>query len=268
VSRSRLQVLGLVAVALLAVASPGLARGDQEDDQRLAKQLLTALEKYNERQEVMVKHGRRAEIALTILQREQGLADLDATIRDMNTVIANFPQNRRQWIKDQEDYYRLKLAQDAQRNGLNRELTALRFQERQMYEEELQKAEARGGAVKPFNREAILHDLQRLDRETKQAFAALKEGVEAAARKQHTTPGEILQRLKIVTRPPGGVIAQQHPKPGELLQRAGNLAKRESSSPEALEKFLNDFCKVAGGNRWLDGAERASPGNNKRGSPR
>jgi hypothetical protein len=239
-SRSRLRFLGLLGGALLAAASPGLVRGDQEDDDRLAKQWLVAVEKYDERQDVVIKHGRRAEFALTILQQEQALAELDATIRDMNTVIAGFPP-RRWWIKDQHDYYQLKVAHDARRNDLNRELTALRFQERQLYEEEMRRAETKGRPVKPFHREAILNDLNRLNRETRQAFAALKDGIEAVARKQHTTPGEILQRV-------------------------GDLARREASSlPEVPETFQRDFVKFAGGSGWLAGAPA---GKNKRGPAR
>ena len=37
-------------------------------------------------------------------------------------------------------------------------------------------AEANGKAVKPFSREAILHDLQRLNRESSQAVTGLKKG--------------------------------------------------------------------------------------------
>jgi hypothetical protein len=242
-SRSHLPVLGLLTGALLAAASPGLAQSDPDEEKRAAKHWLVALETYDELQDVVVKHGRRAELALTILQQEQALAELNATIRDMNTVIASFPP-RRWWIKDQHDYYQLKVAHDAQRNELNRELTVLRFQERQLYEEEMRRAEAKGRSVKPFDREAILHDLQRLNRETRQAFTALKEGIEAAARKQHTTPGAI-------------------------LQRAENLARREASSPlEVPDQFHRDLVKFAGGNRWLDGAEKMPTGKNKRGPAR
>jgi hypothetical protein len=245
-SRSCLLFLGFLTGTLFTAAAPGLARGDEDDDERLAKQWVAAAEKYDELQEVTVKHGRRAELALTILQEEQALAALNARIRDMDTVIASFPP-RRWWIKDQHDYYQWKVAHEAQRNDLTRELTELRFHERQLYEEEMRQAEAKGRPVKPFHREAILNDLQRLNRETRQAYAALKAGIEAAARKQRTTPGEI-------------------------LQRAGNLARREASSlslpPEVPEKFLQDFLKFAGGHRWLDGAGKAPEAKNKGTSPR
>jgi hypothetical protein len=225
-SRSHLPLLALLTGALLAAASPGLAQSDPDEEQRLAKQWLAAVEKYDERQEAVIKHGRRAELALTILQQEQAMAELDATIRDMNTVIASFPP-RRWWIKDQHDYYQLKVAHDAQRNAMHRELTDLRFQERQLYEEEMRRAEAQGRPVKPFHREAILQDAQRLNREAKEAFAVLKEGIEAAARKQHTTRGVILDGLKTTT-------------PRDVAR-------------EFLPKFLN----YAGGDAWLAaGAEK------------
>ena len=241
-SRSLLPFFGLLTGVLLAAASPGLAGGDQDDYGRLSGQWLAAVEKYAERQEAVAKHGRRAELALTILQEEQALAALDATIRDMNTVIDSFPP-RRWWIKDQHDYYQLKVAHDAQRNALRRELTELKFRERQMYEEEMRQAEAKGRSVKPFNREAILHDAQRLDRETKQAFAALKEGIEAAAQKQNTTRGEVLAGLKT------------------------------TAPPNVSREFLPKFINYAGGEDWLGAGTEKPPesktkAEEKKGSPK
>jgi hypothetical protein len=234
-SRSCLLFLGLLTGSLFVAASPGLARGDEDDDERLAKQLVAAAEKYDELQEVTVKHGRRAELALTILQGEQTLAVMNARIQDMNNVIDGFPP-RRWWVKDQHDYHQWKVAHETERNALQHDLTGLRFQERQLYEEEMQQAQAKGRPVKPFHREAILNDLQRLNRETKQAMGALKEGIEAAARKQQATRGEI-------------------------LQRASNLARKETSSlaPEALQKFLREFHKSAGGDGWLNAGATKPP---------
>ena len=101
---SRFPILfrGLLTGALLCAASPGLARGGQDDDEGLARKLLAAAEKYSDLQEVTAKYGRRAEIALTILQDEQARTNVVAEIRDMQSMIAAFPQNRRWWLADQQ----------------------------------------------------------------------------------------------------------------------------------------------------------------------
>ncbi len=224
---SRIPILfcGLVAGALVWVASLGLARADQDDDQRLARQLLTAAETYAELLEVTVKHGQRAEIALTILQKDQERANMNARIRDMNSMIADFPQNRRWWIMEQDFFFKQKLALDRELTDLDRQLNNLKFQERQMFEEELQQAQANGKAVKPFNREAILNDLQRLNRESNKAVDELKSSIETAAREQHTTPGQVLDKAK-----------------RDLARLA-----IPTPPPDAASEFLKRFITQAGG---------------------
>jgi hypothetical protein len=49
--------------------------------------MLTAAEKYTELQEVTVKYGRRAEIALTILQEQQSVRGLACEPRIMKRFI-------------------------------------------------------------------------------------------------------------------------------------------------------------------------------------
>jgi hypothetical protein len=236
---------GLLSVALVCVQAPDRVRGEQADDTRLAKRLINAAEKYSELQDVVARHGQRAEIALTVLQKERYRAELHAEIRDRQSVIDGFYQNRRWWSTEQQGYFEQKLALDRELTELDRQLNDLRFQERQMFEEGLRQAEANGKAVKPFSREAILHDLQRLDRESSQAVAELKGSVEAAAQDQHTTPGQILAKAK-------------------------DLASQASAAPppDVLREFLKKFIDHAGGKSWLNGAGKKPTAGKNRGPSR
>jgi hypothetical protein len=234
-SRFSILLHGLLTSTMLWLTSPGPARGDQEDDDRLARRLVTAAGKYSDLHEVKARYGRRAEIALTILHDERVRMNLVTEVRDMQTVIATFPQNRRWWLGDQQDYFNQKLALDRQLNALDRELGELRLEEKRMYEEELEKARASGRAVKPFHREALLSELQRPDRESGEAVAELKEGIESAAREGRTTRRRVLDR--VVTR----------------------LASLDAP-PGVGREFLPRFIQYAGGDRWLDGANMAGAG--------
>jgi hypothetical protein len=229
----------MLAGALLSAWSPDQARGDQDDDERLARRLVAAAEKYGDLREVTAKYGRRAEIALAILQKEQERADLVAAIRDMNTEIATFPQNRRWWLVEQWSYYEQKLAGDRHVNHLDRELNALRFQEKRMYEEELRKAQATRKPVKPFHREALLNELQRLDRECDESCTELKAAIEAAAREARTTPRRV-------------------------IQKAVGLLPSLEAPPDVEREFLPTFTKRAGGPRWLDGEVKPPPASKAR----
>ena len=62
---SRFSILNrvLLAGALLSAASPGHARGDQADDDRLAKKLAIMASKYYEYQEAETTYGVMAEKA-------------------------------------------------------------------------------------------------------------------------------------------------------------------------------------------------------------
>ncbi len=235
-SRFPILVGGLLAGALIGVASVGPARGDEDSDERLARRLLTAAEKHAELREVSAKYGRRAELALTILQDEYVRSNLVAHIRDMNTEIAGFPP-RKWWLADHHTFFEQKLACDRQLTALDRELDALRFQEREMYEEEVRKAEASGKPIKPVSREALLHEFQRLNRECKQAVVELREGIEDAARKEHLSRGQVLDRA---------------------VSKLESV--RISSTPVDVERdFLPAFRKSAGGKGWLDGQPKPPP---------
>jgi hypothetical protein len=235
-NRFRIVMGGFLAGVLIGVASPGPVRGDEDEDERLARRLVTAAERHAELREAGAKYGRRADLALTILQDEQVRANLHAHIRDMNTTIADFPP-RKWWLAEHHAFFQQKLACDRQLTALDREITALRFQEREMYEEEVRRAEASGKPIKPVSREALLGEFQRLDRECKGAVGELREGIEDAARKQHTTRRQALDRavnkLEIV---------------------------RTASTPLNIERdFLPAFTKFVGGNGWLDGQPKPPP---------
>ena len=175
---------------------------------------------------MVAKHGQRAEIALTVLQKERYRAELHAEIRDRQSVIDDFPQNRRWWSMEQHAYFQQKLALDRELTAFDRQLNELRFQERQMFEEGLRQAEANGKAVKPFSREAILHDLQRLDRESSQAVSGLKMSIEAAAQDKHTTPGQILANAKDLASQ-----ASSAPRP-----KSSASSSRSSSNTQAVRR--------------------------------
>jgi hypothetical protein len=96
---------GLLVGVILCVASAGPARSQQEDNDRLARQLLTAAEKYAESQDAKARYGRRAETALTILQGQEMRNDLNAEIRNMHATMSSFLQNHRLWTAEQWAYH-------------------------------------------------------------------------------------------------------------------------------------------------------------------
>jgi hypothetical protein len=220
---------GLLVGVILSVASAGPARGQQDDDDRLAKQLLTAAEKYSEAQDAKARYGQRAEIALTILQGQEMRNDLNAQIRNMNAAMSSFPQNHRLWTAEQWAYHDQKVVYDQQLTALDHRLETLRLEERRMFEQELQQAQAEKRRVRPLDREAMLNELQRVERERDEAVVELKEGIEAAARKKHITPRQVLD----------GAVA-----------RLNSL--KTSNSPDVERDFLSRFKKYAGGDAWLD----------------
>jgi hypothetical protein len=228
---------GVLIGGMICAASPAWARGDDDDDERLARRLLGAAEKHAELRDVSAKYGRRAELALTILRDEHVRAELHAHIRDMNTTIADFPANRRWWLAEHQAFYQQKLACDRQLTALDREITDLKFQEREMYEEELRRAEASGKPIRPVSREALLHEFQRLDRECKEAVVGLKERIESVARKEHVTRGQVLDRA---------------------VSKLESV--RTESAPVHVERdFLPAFKKTVGGRAWLDGQPKPPP---------
>ena len=220
---------GLMVGVVLCAAVAGPARGDEGDDDPLAKQLLAAAEKHDELGDAKARYGQRAEIALEILEREDVRIDLLARIRDMNSMIATFPQNRRLWVVEQWSFFEEKLGCDRQLTAIDRELARLRFEEGRMYEQELQQAQAEKRRVRPLNREAMLNELQRVERERNEAVDELKEGIEAAARKKRSTPGKVLD----------GAVA-----------RLDSL--KTPNSPEVERDFLPRFKRYAGGEAWLN----------------
>jgi hypothetical protein len=242
-SRFLMLICGFLAGALVSVACPGPARGDEGGDNRLARKLITAAEKQSDLQEVTAKYGRRAEIALTILQDEELRANLVAEIRDMNSVIATFPATRRGWLAEHQAYLNEKLARDRQVTALDREISELKFRERQMYEDELETARWSGKPIKRFHREVLLTEIQRLERESGEAAARLKEGIESAAREGRMSPRQVLDRV--------------------VMRLAG------LDAPPAVEReFVPKFIEYAGGARWLDGERKPLPVKAKNASPR
>src|SRR5262249_44598607 len=77
--------------------------------------------------------------------------------------------------------------------------------------------------------EAMLNELQRVERERDEAVVELKEGIEDAARTKRITPRQVLD----------GAVA-----------RLGSL--KTSKSPDVERDFLPRFKKYAGGDAWLD----------------
>jgi hypothetical protein len=98
-----------------------------------------------------------------------------------------------------------------------------------MFEQELQQAQAEKRRVRPLDREAMLNELQRVERERDEAVVELKEGIEAAARKKRITPRQVLD----------GAVA-----------RLDSLKTPKSRDVE--RDFLPRFKKYAGGDAWLD----------------
>lgn len=217
--------VGVVIWAALAVS----ACGDETDEDRLAKRLLTAAEKHAELQDVVARYGQRAQMAQEILWGQETRIDLVAQIRNLDAMMSGFPQNRRLWLPDQWAVLDQKVACDRQLAALDHRLGTLRLQESRMYEQELQAARAENRPVKPLNREALLSDLQRLERERNGAVVELKDGIEATARKKRTTPRQVLD----------GAVAR--------LDRWTT-----SKSPDVERDFLPRFKRYAGGDAWLD----------------
>lgn len=241
----RLPVLGggMVTAAVLWAAWAGPVRGDEGNDDGLARQLLAAAGKHADLQEVTTRYGRRAELALAILEREQYQVELQAEVGNMNTVIATYPQSRRRWLVEQWDYFNMKQARVQELNELKRQLGQLRVEEKRLYEEELQKARASGQRVKTLNRPAILAELQRAEKDSQEANDALKAALESAARDRGTTPRQVLQAA------------------------AGRTASlKTAKSPDVDRDFLPYFKKLVG-EYWLDG-KKAPPGKAKKGSNR
>ena len=235
---------GLMAGVLMCAASAMPARGGVDDADRLAKRLLTTAEKLSDLQETKAKYGRRAEIAWTILQDQKMRNDVNARRRNMDSVIATFPQNRRWWVMEQWAFYEEKLALDRQVTALDQEMETLRLQEQEMYEEQLERARREGNPVKPFAREALLGEMQRLERESRQSVFELKGEIEAAAREKRTTPRRVLD---------------------EAVARLGSL--KTPDSPDVERHFLPGFIKSAGGDGWLDRGFAPAAAANKEAAP-
>jgi hypothetical protein len=147
----------------------------------------------------------------------------------MQATMSSFPQNHRLWLAEQWAFHDQKVVYERQLTGLDHRLEALRLEERRMYEQELQQAQAEGRRVRPLNREALLNELQRVERERDEAVVELKAAIEADARKKRTTPRQVLD----------GAVA-----------RLASL--KTSKSPDVERDFLPRFKKYAGGDAWLD----------------
>jgi hypothetical protein len=239
-------LLGLTITALLSGASPGPARNDQETEKRLAQQLMTAAQSYADLRDLAFKHGQRAEIALLLLNKEQQRAELDATIRDRRTLIANFPGNRRWWNNEQDTFYQQTLGLEMDRTQMDREINSLRFEERGLFEEALQEAQQSGKQVRPFNREQLLTLLQKSYRESERSATELKKAIDDAAKQQHTAPRKLLEKARCLA-----------------------VGDQSSPPPDVVESFLREFTDRAGGKAWLNGAAgKTMPGKKDRGGSR
>jgi hypothetical protein len=228
-SRSSILLHVLMAGTLLCAATPGPARGDQGDDLRLARKVVTAASKSFEYDDAMARYGTMAEIAQRMLQNREQRADLMVGIRNANAEIAVYPQNRRQWIPDQWAVYEQKLAWERNVTLLDREHEELNFRQQRIYEQELARAKESKRSIRPIRREAILEELNRLDRECDKALTELKEGIDESAREGHTDRRQVWERIQ-------GTLASLDP-PRDLPADS-----------------LRDFLKRFGRDRWLDGA--------------
>jgi hypothetical protein len=227
---------------MLCVASPSPARGDDDDDRRLARRLLDAGEKYLGLKEVEARYGRRAELAQAIFEKEQQRAELHTQVRSMNIEIGGWYQNRRLWLSEQWSYFRLKQEHEKQLNQLDSEIRQLKFEEKRMYEEALQEARASGKPIKPIAREALIGEIQRMEGEKDAAVGGLKREIEDTARKLRTTRRQVLD---------------------QAVAKLSSI-RLAPPPPEVERVFLPRFIKYAGGEDWLDAgneppAARADP---------
>lgn len=222
---------GLLAGALVCAASPGPVRGDQDDDERVARRLLDAAEKYLGLKDVEARYGRRAELALAIFEKEQLRAELHTQVRSMNIEIGGWYQNRRLWLSEQWSYFRLKQEREKQLTQLDSEISQLKFEERRMYEEALQEARASGRPIKPIAREALIGEIQRMENEKDAAVGGLKREIEETARTLRTTRRQVLDRV---------------------VDKLSSV-RLAPPPPEVERVFLPRFIKYAGGEGWLDG---------------
>jgi hypothetical protein len=230
---------GLLAGVLLSAASPGRARGDEVGDNRLAEKLAAAASKSFEYDDAQGRYGVMAEIAQTMLQKREQRADLIVDIRNLNSVIALYPQNRRMWLVEQWAFYNQKLDGDRMVTVLDRQIEELDFQQQRIYEQELARARESKKAIRPIRREAILGELNRLDRECDVAVTELREGIAAAAREERTSRRKVWERIQ---------------------RKLENLYPR----PNVPDGALHEFVKRIDGLRWMDeggeeGGAKAEP---------
>jgi hypothetical protein len=234
--------VSLLGCALLVTAA-GAQTASQED---LTSKLRTAWEKFTERQQVAASYGARGEIALKQLEMERRQADLRETIRNMQIEIDGWrlPPNRWNSIQrafgDEQREYRRQLTE------VDRVLDELRLQWRQENELAIRQAEQRGERVKPLDRAGLLRELQRIERETLDAFAAAREALIEA------TPAPSTNRPKRAPR-------SRAPKAGrtsrnEVLRSAMAELGRSSSTVARLsppDDFLRAFREFCGGKKFF-----------------
>lgn len=225
-SRFSFFVRAAMATTLISAASSGAARADRDRDEALARKLATAASAFFDHEDATARYRETAEIAQEILLRRQHKTNLIAQIRDANSQMAVFPQNRLLWLAEQWQVLHQKLAWDNIVTAIDKEIEDLNLRQQWIYERELARARENGKAVKPIHREAILGELDRLDRQRQTALTELRDGIDEAARDERTNRVNVWERICAVR----DEITPKPQVPAESLQRFIKAFRRELSS--------------------------------------
>jgi hypothetical protein len=217
----------LLGFALLVTATIARGAGNEEFTSRLRN----AWEKFGDLQELAGSHGARGEIALQQMEMERRQADLRQTIRNVQVEVDSWRYPRHRWTNIQEAYFQELLEYRQQLIETDRTLDELRFQWQQQNELAIRQAEAQGKQVKPLDRAGLLRELQRLDRETFDAFREAKEALVEATKGRPANRAELLR----------SAVAE--------VGRSGLAAMRLS----AKDNFLNAFRGFCGGKNFFGG---------------
>jgi hypothetical protein len=215
----------VLGCAVLVLATSAKAVGDED----LPSKLRTACEKFTERQQLAASYGARGEIALKQLEMERYRADLVETIRNMQIEVDSWrlPLNRLNSI--QAGFYQELQQHRRQLTEVDRALEELRLRWKDLNELAIRQAEAEGKRVKPLDRDGLLRELQRVDRETYSAFATAKQSLIEAASSGSAGRTDVLR---------------------SAMAEAGQ-ASSSIASPGAQDDFLRAFTEYCGGKRFF-----------------
>ena len=178
----------LVFWSVLAVG-PRAARAGDEDE--LTARLRTEWQKLTELTEVGSRYGERGNIALTILELEHYRANVEATVRTLHAQVDGLPRRR---TNLQEAVYQEWLGWRDELAQTDRNLAEMKLQMRELDERAVREAEQSGAPLKNLNRKDILQEFQRLDRESYQAFVALRDVLSQSAQEQRIAPAVVLKK--------------------------------------------------------------------------